>query len=230
MKASDPRREREILRRASYRETIVHAAERVILRKGFSAATMDDIAREAQLSKATIYKFIPGKGFLLSEIMGHYFDDIRDQLEGILAGTESAAEKLRRAIRTVLQENDDKKNLARVLWMDKAMLKLMRVFAAAHGKSGPGQAADRKMIGMFHQKRQEVIALGARLLDQGVASGEFRSMDTGAASAFIEAVLQGYAHNSYWEIETMKVPEAAEGLTKFIIEGIRNTERPVKEK
>jgi len=230
MKTGDLRRKREILRRASYRETIVHAAEQVILRKGFSAATMDDIAREAQLSKATIYKFIPGKGFLLCEIMGHYFDDIRDQLEGILAGTESAAEKLRRAIRTVLQENDDKKNLARVLWMDKAMLKLMRVFAAAHGKSGPGQAADRKMIGMFHQKRQEVIALGARLLDQGVASGEFRSMDTGAASAFIEAVLQGYAHNSYWEIETMKVSEAAEGLTRFIIEGIRNAERPMKEK
>ena len=230
MKTGDLRREREIRRRTGYRETILHAAERVILHKGFSAATMDDIAREAQLSKATIYKYIAGKGVLLFEIMGHYFDDLRDKLEGILAGPEDAAEKLRRAVRTVLQENDDKKSLTRVLWMDKAMLKLMRVFAVAPGKSGPSQAAGRKIVGMFQQKRQEVIAVGARLLDQGVASGEFRRMDTSAAAAFIEAVLQGYAHNSYWEIETMKVPEVAEGLTKFIIEGIRNTERPVKEK
>jgi AcrR family transcriptional regulator len=229
MKTSDLRRERELRRRAGYRETILHAAERVILRKGYSATTMDDVAREAQFSKATIYKYIPGKGFLLVEIMGHYFDDIRDKLEGILAGPDDAAEKLRQAVRTVLQDNEDKQNITRVLWMDKAMLKLMRVFAGTHGKSGPTPAADRKMIGLLQQKRQEVIGVGARILDQGIASGEFRRMDTGTAAAFIEAVLQGYAHNRYWQNETMGISEAADGLTRFIVEGIRNPERPMKE-
>jgi AcrR family transcriptional regulator len=229
MKASDIRRERENRRRAGYREIIVHAAERVILRKGFSSATMDDIAREAQLSKATIYKYIPGKGDLLFEILSHYFDDIRDKLEAVLAGPGSPAEKLRLAIGTVLKDNEDMKNITRVLWMDKAMLKLMRVFVPDAGKAGPAAAADRKMFTMFRKKRQEVIGVGARLLDLGVASGEFRRMDTGAASAFVEAVLQGYAHNRYWEMETANVPAAAEALTRFIIEGIRNPERTEKE-
>jgi AcrR family transcriptional regulator len=229
MKTSDLRREREMRRRAGYRETILHAAERVILRKGYSATTMDDVAREAQFSKATVYKYIQGKGVLLVEIMGHYFEDIRCRLEGILAGPECAGEKLRLAIRIILQDSEDKQNITRVLWMDKAMLKLMRVFAATSGKPGQAPAADRKMIGWLRQKRQEVFDLGARILELGIASGEFRRMDSGAAAAFIEAVLQGYAHNRYWGNETAGIAEAAEGLTRFILEGIRNPERSVKE-
>jgi len=229
MRTSDVRRERELRRRAGYRETIIHAAERVILRKGYSATTMDDVAREAQFSKATIYKYIPGKGALLVEIMAHYFDDIQCRLEGILAGGESAAEKLRLAIRVILQDNEDKKNISRVLWMDKAMLKLMRVFAATSGKSGPAPAADRKMIGLLRQKWQELIAVGARILEQGMASGEFRTMDAGATAGFIEAVLQGYTQNLYWQNETPDISKAADGLTHFILEGIKNPERPVKE-
>ena len=131
MKTSELRRERERQRREGYRETILHAAERVILRKGYSATTMDDIAREAQFSKATLYKYVPGKGVLLFKIMGHYFDEIRDRMAGILAGPGTAGEKLRLSIRMILQYNEDKKNITRVLWMDNSMLKFMRAFAAS---------------------------------------------------------------------------------------------------
>ena len=107
MKTTDLRRERERQRREGYRETILHAAERVILRKGYSATTMDDVAREAQFSKATLYKYVPGKGVLLFEIMGHYFVEVRVRMAGILAGPGSAGEKLRLSIRMILQYNED---------------------------------------------------------------------------------------------------------------------------
>lgn len=230
MKTSDLRRERELRRREGYRETIFHAAERVILRKGYSATTMDDVAREAQFSKATLYKYVPGKGVLLFEIMGHYFDDIRNRMAGILAGPGTAGEKLRQSIRMILRYNEDKKNITRVLWMDNSMLKFMRVFAASSGKSGPASAADRKMIGLLMQKRREVTEMGVHLLKEGIASGEFRRMDALAAVAFIEAVLEGHAHNRFWLGDAEVSAGAADGLTRFILEGIRNPERPVKEK
>jgi len=229
MRSSELRRERENRRRAGYREVILRAAERVILRKGFSALTMDDIAREVQLSKATIYKYVPGKGALLHEIMGQYFDDFLTRLKAILAGPGAASEKLRTAIQGILQDQEDKREFTRVLWMDKAMLKLMRVFVQAPGKGGPAAAADRRMIGMFRQKRQEIVAVGASLFDQGVASGEFRRMDTTAAAAYVEAVVQGYGHSRFWDPEPMKIPEAAAALTRFIVDGIRNPEQTAKE-
>ena len=229
MKPSDVRRDRELRRRAGYRELIIHAAERVIIRKGYSATTMDDVAREAQLSKATVYKYISGKGALLFEILSHYFDDLRLRLETILAGPENSCEKLRLSVRLILQDHEDKKNLSRVLWMDKAMLKLMRVFAATSGKPGSAPAADRKMIGLFREKRQELTAVGAKILDEGVASGELRRMDTGLASAFIEAVLEGYAHDLIWRSRAPVSPDAADALTRFILEGIRNPDHSLKE-
>ncbi len=229
MKKTDVRSEREMRRREGYRETVLQAAERVILRKGYSALTMDDVAREAQLSKATIYKYVPGKGALLCEILGHSFDSIRDRVAAIVDGPGTAAEKLGGIVQAVLQSNEDMRHFNRVLWMDKAMFKLMRVFAHPPGKASAAPTEDRKMLAMLKEKRQEMIGLGARVLEEGVASGEFRRMDTRQGSNFIEAVLQGYTHMRFWEGDAPLQPSAPERLTRFIIEGIRNPERSGKE-
>jgi AcrR family transcriptional regulator len=229
MKAVDVRRERRLRRREGYREIILHAAERIILRKGYSAMTMDDVAREAHLSKATIYKYISGKGALIFEIMSHQFDGVRDLVVAIVDGPGSAGDKLGRTVRVVIKNNEDMKNFNRVLWMDKAIFRLMRVFHHPPGKAAAALPADRKMLVMLRQKRQEIIDLGARIIGEGVASGEFRRMDTGQAAAFIEAVLQGYAHMRFWQGDVPPLPAAADGLTRFIIEGIRNPERSGKE-
>jgi TetR/AcrR family acrAB operon transcriptional repressor len=230
MRTSDIRREREARRRAGYRELILKAAERVILRKGYSALTMDDVAREARLSKATVYKYVDGKGSLLFEILGHSFDEVRDEFAAIQAGPGRASEKLTRLIQVVLRRSEDKIEINRVLWMDKAMLRLMRLFVPSSGRPGAASPGDTKMLAMFRQKRQAMIDLGARILEEGVASGEFRRMDTSWAAAFIESVLQGYTQMRFWEGAPPPDPGAAEGLARFIIEGIRKPAQPGKEK
>lgn len=230
MRDTDARRTREARRREDYRESILHAAERVIVRKGFSALTMDDVAREAQLSKATVYKYIAGKGDLLFEIVAHYFDDMAGRLDAILAGPASAAEKLHLAVRQALQDQEDKKYLTRVLWMDNAMLKLMRVFAEAGGRPGGLPVADRKRIAVLREKRERVVSAARRILEQGVAAGEFRPMETGRAASFLEAVVEGYGHARFWGGPGAPPAEAASGLTQFILEGIRNPGQTGKEK
>jgi len=229
MRTTEVRRERAVRRREGYREIILHAAQRVILRKGFSALTMDDVAREAQLSKATVYKYVAGKGTLLFEILGHSFDDIRERFAGIVGSPGSASDKLRRLVQAVIRSSEEAQQVNRALYMDKAMLKLMRVFVPPLGRAGSAPQADRKMLAMLRQKRQQLIDLGARILDEGVASGEFRRMDTGQASAFIEAVLQGYAHMRFWQGDAPLSPDSASALARFIFEGIRNPEQAGKE-
>lgn len=229
MKSNDLRRERDIQRRAYYRDVVLRAAERVILRKGYSALTMDDVAREAQLSKATIYKYVAGKGALLIEIVGQAFDNIKVAVAGIVEGTGSAGDKLGRLVQAILKSEEDARHFNRVLWMDKAMFRLMRLFAHPPSKAGAAPAADRKLLATVKQKRQEIIDLGARVLEEGVASGEFRPMDTGQAAAFVEAVLQGYMHMRLWQGDAPLVPDAGDRLTAFILEGIRNPDQADKE-
>lgn len=229
MRTSELRRERENRRRAGYRETILHAAERVILRKGFSAATMDDIAREVQLSKATIYKYVPGKGVLLFEIMSHYFDDLRQKMEAIASMPGTAGQRLTEAIRMALRESESKQSLTKVLWMDKSVLKLLRIFAAAAGKGGTASTADRKRLGQLLEKRQALNSVAERIFHDGAASGEFRPLDARKAVEFLEAVVEGYAHLRFWKSGHPAPADAGDELARFVLDGIRNPERTEKE-
>jgi AcrR family transcriptional regulator len=231
MERKDLRKERERRRREACREAILHAAERVIVRKGYSATTMDDIAREAQFSKATLYKYFPGKGEIVFEIIVSYFTEVREALAGILAGAGSAGDKLLATVRLTMRYHEEKANITRVLWMDNALLKILRVFMAGPGKAADVSAGDRKMLSLLKRKRRLVVEVGAEILEEGVASGEFRPMDTRAAVTFLEAVLQGYAHTRFWlgEAGTGRVSVDAETLHRFILQGIQNPARPMKE-
>jgi len=230
MKKSEVRRERQARRRLGYREIILHAAERVIRRKGFSALTMNDVAREAQLSKATVYKYIAGKGVLLFEILAHYFDDMAGRVDEVLAGPGTAVERLRLAIRLIIQEQESKSYLTRILWMDKAMLKLMHVYVEASGKPGSMPAADRKRITILQGKMERIAEKAARIFEEGVASGEFRTLDPRRAADFVQAVVEGYAHIRFWGGDGPISSDAADVLTQFVLEGIRNPEPAGKEK
>ena len=52
-------------------ETILAAAERAFLASGFGAVTMDAIAREAGVSKATVYAHFTGKEALFGAVIAH---------------------------------------------------------------------------------------------------------------------------------------------------------------
>src|SRR4029077_13382598 len=51
--------------------TILAAAERAFLASGFGAATMDAIARDAGVSKATVYAHFTGKEALFGAVIAH---------------------------------------------------------------------------------------------------------------------------------------------------------------
>jgi AcrR family transcriptional regulator len=59
------RREREKIER---RKTILNCARELILLQGVQNVSMEDIAKRAELSKATVYLYFPSKNILLNEI------------------------------------------------------------------------------------------------------------------------------------------------------------------
>ena len=51
------------------RSDIIEAAERIFFTKGYDLATMDDVAKEAEFSKRTIYVYFNSKEQIYFEIM-----------------------------------------------------------------------------------------------------------------------------------------------------------------
>lgn len=227
MKKTDPRRERELQRREDFKRSIIHAAEAVFLRKGIPATTMDDVARQARLSKATLYRYVRSKGDLLFEILVHYYDDIVVELEEILRAPEpSAKARLVASIRSTLVFQEEKRSIARVIMMDPAVLKLMRVFVDDEAKAPSASA--RRFVQMLRAKRQAVLAVGERLIALGVKSGEYRPLDVPAAVRFVEAVIQGFIHSNILFERDRSIDQMTAEIAEFVLSGLEQKPETAK--
>jgi AcrR family transcriptional regulator len=222
MKKRDLRSERERQKRQDYKASILHAAEGVIIRKGTSALTMDDVAREAQFSKGTLYRYFKSKGELIFEIVVHYYEDITENLLRIQKMNTGATEKLKEAIRFVLQFSENKKNISRVLLMDKSFPRFFRIFMGDAQNSA--SAPDKKLFQLLKSRSKEMLEVGSGIIKEGIASGEFRPMDVMGAVTFLEAALQGYLHGELWYQKKHDLEEETELIHGFFLHGIINKE------
>ncbi|TRZ87263.1 TetR/AcrR family transcriptional regulator [bacterium] len=226
MKTIDLRKERKRQRREGYKETILHAAESLIVRKGYRATTMDDIARETQFSKATLYNYFRSKGDLTYEIMLHYFDDIKRSLADVQALDLAPVEKLKRTILTVLEVYDERENLSRAIMMDDSEHGIMKAFVAEH--KGTSSPVEKKFIRTMKGKRREILEMGCAIVRDGIRCGAFREVDVPSAMNFLNAVLQGILHLRAWMDPKPKVREEAEMIFGFFMRGIEKEHAPLK--
>ncbi len=226
MKEKELRREREERRRREYRRQILEAAERVILRKGTSAMTMDDVAEEAAFSKATIYHYFRSKGELVLELLGNYFCEVEKEVERIVGLKLSAGEKLRKGIAFYLKFNREKENISRMLIMDPIFMSKMKIFFG--GQKEAFSEFDRKFITKMKTKRKDILEKVGLILQQGIESGEFRPIDIPDAVVFVESLLQGFCHVRFWQSKLLSVDKATEIISRYLFQGIEKKARPLK--
>ena len=80
------RKEREKERR---RQQIMVAAKRVFVEKGFAGATMEDIAREAELSAGTLYLYFKNKNELYASLTLRVLQYLNIRLEHLKNDTDT---------------------------------------------------------------------------------------------------------------------------------------------
>jgi TetR/AcrR family transcriptional regulator, repressor of fatR-cypB operon len=85
------RRERE---KAAHRREIMDAAVRVFARRGFTAATLDEIAQEADFSKGALYLYFPSKEDLLYNVLFELGTAVVNGFKTSLSGKKSFREEL----------------------------------------------------------------------------------------------------------------------------------------
>ena len=74
---------------AATRRTLLNAALEVMSRKGYSAATIDEIAKEAGVSKGLAYYHFKSKGQMATEILTDGVNDLIDTFEMLCEKLES---------------------------------------------------------------------------------------------------------------------------------------------
>ena len=170
---SKERKEREKDQR---RADILEAGEKVFLRKGLSAATMDEIARECELAKGTLYLYFPSKELLFMAIMLRAITLMYDLMSASQEGVTDPVARLAKigeAQQRFYDENPD----------------LFRIVARSSDHDFIPVSDPDKVADQLHMKHGEVWMLSSGIIVDGMKSGVFREdTDPMAISLGLHAV------------------------------------------
>jgi AcrR family transcriptional regulator len=160
-------------------EKILNAALSVFAKKGFNGALIDDIAKEANIAKGTMYQYFKSKDALFFESMQWFYLSILESMDGKIDHEHDRAsrqlEKLFEYTMGVAEETKD-------------LFPLMMEFWAA-STTGTNQKYFKKFFkGIYHQYRKQI----AQILQYGIDTGEFRrDINVDAISSALVGVIDG---------------------------------------
>ena len=220
---SNLRMERALHRQEENKRFILQAAENVFVQKGYRLATVDDIADEAQFSKATIYRYFKSKSDIFFEIIYSTVEESYEGIKKIQARELSAEEKLKELIGFIVSTYHKKKNLSRILFMEKtAVKKLIKTEAGIHTSHHDFHPEISPRI---KSQMEQISIVIADIIREGVDAGEFRDVDVHDASIVLGALLRGFYFRGPIQAKKYSIKETIDMLHSFFLNGIKKQKK-----
>jgi len=198
---------------------ILKAAEKIFAQKGFNLATMDNIAEQAQFSKATLYRYYKSKSEIFFEIINKSFEEVLQKTKKIKKEEISAEKKLRELIYYIASYYHKKKNISRIFIMEKsAMRKILNLDSKEqfmHSSKHPPIPA------IFKAKMEDIFNIMCEIIKEGVESGEFRNVDIRNASFILGAMIRGFHFRGPLRDKEFSIEESTELIHNFFLYGIK---------
>ena len=210
-------RERKERIQAEYKRLMLAAAERVICRHGYQSATMDEIAREAEFSKATLYKYFKNKGEIFLEIILQYIEEIRSELIVISQSKFEPEEKLKKIIHTVINIQNRKENIARLVLQDRSLQDFLHCIFISIKEDKQEFLQYQKY---FRAKREEVFRAACQVISEGIEKGRFIQISPAVIVKYIRAMIEGLVYSRFWEEKRLSAQQETDQMFRLLMEGI----------
>ncbi len=198
---------RRVRRAGDRRGEIIAAGMKLFVAKGYAATKLDDVAREAGVSKGLPYLYFSSKEELFKAVIQ----------EAILPPLIAGEERLRTHQGTMT-------DLLRSLATD--YIGFVREISGGVAKLVVAEAGNFPEIARFYV--EEIAARGraflAALIERGVAGGEFRPVDVQGTAAVLASplVMLSIWHHSLGPYETAGDPERfLHAYADLVIAGLR---------
>jgi len=198
------RREREKLAR---RREILAAARKVFGARGYEGATLDEVAREAEFAKGTLYSYFDSKAELFAELVEYEFDEVLAQAKEALEGEGDVVAAARAVIRVFLEFFESRADFYRA--------------AMAYREAGQPEEVE-KFRGAVMKRIGELGDLLGAKFSAGVHDGSFKEYD----ARFLGFLLLGVVH--YYSVYTLrygnakKLTDGADMLCDIYLDGVRS--------
>ncbi|MEW6567758.1 MAG: TetR/AcrR family transcriptional regulator [Chloroflexota bacterium] len=182
------------------RADIVQAAAQIFRRKGYHAASMQDIANAVGLQKASLYHHFASKQDILLEILDQALDLLIRDMQAIVDADRSPETKLRQALASYIDRVTHQADLAAVLQLE-------------HRSLEPRKRA------RHITRRDRYDALWRTLIRQGIEAGVFRRADE-TIVAFALLGVQNWMITWFRPDGRLKPNEIAEQFADLMLNGL----------
>lgn len=163
-----------------HRSQILEAAARVFAERGYTAATMNEVAAAAGVSKATLYHYHRHKHELLEQVAGGHVARLEALVEQVGAQRLAPEAHLQELVRRFLDAYGDARHAHRVLTEDVKFLD-GAARAAVVAAQRRVVAAFAQAIGLAHPGMAEALHRPAAMLLFGMMNWTFTWLRPGGA-------------------------------------------------
>lgn len=182
------------------RLALLEAARQVVFRFGYRKTSLDDVATEAGVSRATIYNYFPNKDALLRSIIVHELDGLRAAMRDAVDPARAPDVQLR-------------------AWLNaryERLGHLKRLYAAF-------MTIARELIPVADQEfeafQEEQLVFLRGVVERGVQQGLFRPIDTEALAKALWSALRGLDEGFVYE-DRDELAQAADLLIDTMLRGL----------
>jgi AcrR family transcriptional regulator len=155
-----------VRRGAARREQLFDALVALLLAEGFAHFTLDDLAARLHCSKRTLYALAGSKEQLVRAAVVHFFRGATERVEGAVAASDGAAERVGAYLRAVATE-----------------------LAPASARFFDDVAAFPPAAEVYERNTRAAAGRVQQLVAEGVASGAFRNVHTAFVADVVTAVM-----------------------------------------
>jgi TetR/AcrR family acrAB operon transcriptional repressor len=190
------------------REKILDAAMRVFSAKSYAAATLDDIARAADVTRGAIYWHFAGKAELYNALVDERFAKAFAGLAQIMAEPGTPLQTFRRLLiwqMTLIEDDPDYRAVQE--------LTLMKTEVTPEMEEG---------FAKKNQRLEELVSRFSELLEKAAAAGEIRS-GVEPRTAALAALGLASGLTSLWLLnpKAFSIKEQAATLVDYLLDGLR---------
>ena len=158
--------------RQERRHKILAAAAELFGANSYDSVQMRDVAARAEVGKPTLYRYFPSKEELFLEVFKSGLDRLDSEVAAILKDRELPRRSLERLLQALLSALGGQVAALRMLTDDQS-------------------AVMRRWRNEFRRRRRPFVEAARTILEQGIASGEFRPVDLDAVPSMIIAIVRG---------------------------------------
>jgi AcrR family transcriptional regulator len=182
------------------RDAVIRVAARAFNERGFHNTSLDDIAAALEVTKPTIYYYVPNKEKLLFECFVAGLEPIRAALRDVRNSTAPARERLNAVLRQYAQAVASEFGWCMV--------------RAEHQDLSPS------MSGQVRELKAEIDQGIRRLLRDGQRDGSIHTRDVKMTAFAVAGALNWIAH-WYRENQAMTAAQIADAFVSLFEEGLR---------